>query len=44
MVCKDFAAELKEECGRKGQNIYEVMNQWVEEIPVEEFCRFICRF
>ncbi len=22
----------------KGDNIYEVMNQWVEEIPAEEFC------
>lgn len=35
---KTLLPELKEECGRKGQNIYEVMNQWVEEIPVEEFC------
>ena len=35
---KNLLPELKAQCREKGDNIYEVMNQWVEEIPAEEFC------
>lgn len=35
---KNLLPELKEEAKKKGDNIYEIMNRWVEEIPAEEFC------
>ena len=35
---KNLLPELKAQCRENGDNIYEVMNQWVEEIPAEEFC------
>ena len=35
---KHLLPELKEECRKSGQNIYELMNGWVGEIPPEEFC------
>lgn len=33
-----YDPELKAQCKETGDNSYEVMNQWVEEIPAEEFC------
>ena len=39
MVYEKFSfRELRAECREKGENIYEIMNRWVEEIPTEEFC------
>ena len=35
---KTLLPELREACRRSGKNIYEQMNEWVEEIPAEEFC------
>ncbi len=35
---KNLLPELREECKKNGTNIYEQMNQWVEEISPEEFC------
>ncbi len=35
---KNLLPELEEESKRSGTNIYDVMNGWVEEIPVKEFC------
>ena len=35
---KNLLPEVREECRKTGMNIYEQMNSWVEEIPVEEFC------
>ena len=35
---KNLLPELKEEAKKKGESIYDIMNQWIEEIPVKEFC------
>lgn len=35
---KTLLPELKEECKKTGNSIYEQMNAWGEEIPAEEFC------
>ena len=35
---KNLLPELREECKKTGKNIYEQMNEWVGEIPAEEFC------
>jgi L-xylulokinase len=35
---KNLLPELSEECKNNGRSIYEQMNDWVEEIPVQEFC------
>ncbi len=35
---KNLLPELRAECKKKNTNIYEQMNEWVKEIPTEEFC------
>ena len=36
-IINNLLPELKEECKANGGNIYDVVNTWVEEIPVEEY-------
>ena len=35
---KTLLPELREECGKTGKSIYELLNAWVEEIPAEDPC------